>query len=246
MRGVNPLPSPTTSSSSSGELPLFIENDPSSPSVPIGPLSLSQQLLLQGSQLLPPVPQSQQLLSLAQQLPFLVQQPPTQFTQSSSWADEVAAEQSDRSTPEKLVPNLAYSGPVRGPRTRSQPLTCPSPVMPTPLYFSTTTPSHRYGPTTPPLRPQPNLPQPPPHDRPASTDNYHCTDLFPRDAPELCRTRSTRYVHHPYSLYRPHYRQPGTPLALHEAHIPILKKAESTLSPPHKECYTEHLGLISY
>ena len=45
---VNPLPSPATCSSSSGELHLYIESDTSSPSVPVGPPSSSHELLLQG------------------------------------------------------------------------------------------------------------------------------------------------------------------------------------------------------
>ena len=46
---VNPLPSPATSSWSSGELHLYINSDTSSPSIATGPTSSSQELLLQGS-----------------------------------------------------------------------------------------------------------------------------------------------------------------------------------------------------
>ena len=46
----NQLPSPATSSSSSGELHLHIKSDTSSPSVPAGPPSSSEELLFQGAQ----------------------------------------------------------------------------------------------------------------------------------------------------------------------------------------------------
>ena len=72
----------------------------------------------------------------------------TNFTtpHSSSWADEVAAKQSGRSTPETVFPHWAFSGRIPGSRPRSQTLTYTPPAMPTPLSFSTTTPSHIYGP----------------------------------------------------------------------------------------------------
>ena len=53
---VNPLPSPATSSSSSGELHLYINSETSSPSVPVGPQSSSQELLLQETSQVPQPP----------------------------------------------------------------------------------------------------------------------------------------------------------------------------------------------
>ena len=44
-------------------------------------------------------------------------------------------------------------------------------------------PSPRYGPTIPPLRPQPSFPQTPTYDRPTSMDNYPRTDPSPRRRP---------------------------------------------------------------
>ena len=58
---------------------------------------------------------------------------PPQPSNISTWADEVAiAEQSGRSTAERVEPNWAYSGRIRGSRPRSQPLVDPPQVMPTP------------------------------------------------------------------------------------------------------------------
>ena len=50
--------------------------------------------------------------SPGEQLP---KQPSNISQQSSLWADEVAADQSIRSTPETAVPNFAFSGRIRGP-----------------------------------------------------------------------------------------------------------------------------------
>ena len=55
--------------------------------------------------------------------------------------------------------------------------------MPTPHTQRPPLPQPRYGPTIPPLRPQQLFPQPPPYDRPTSTDNYPCTDPSPRRRP---------------------------------------------------------------
>ena len=165
---VNPLPSPATSSSS-GELHLYIESNTSPPIAQTGQVSSSQELLLQGNVQAPHPPPS------STAAPTEAPQP----TNLPSWADEAAAEQSGRSTPDTVVPNLAYSGRIRGPRPRSQPLTYPPPVMPTPFISRHPTPSQRYGPVVPPIRPQPTFPQPPPYDRPTSTDNYRYTDPSP-------------------------------------------------------------------
>ena len=80
---VNPLPSPITSSSSSGELPLFFGSNTSSPTATVGRISPSQELLLQGQQPVPPPPLSLQKLLL---------KPSQQPQHSSFWADEVATE----------------------------------------------------------------------------------------------------------------------------------------------------------
>ena len=99
---VNPLPSPATSSSSSGELHLYIDSDTSSPSVPTGLQSSSQELLLQETS---QVPQPPPLFSTAHTA-VSTSQSPFQPTRIPSWADEVAtAEQSGHSTPETVVPN---------------------------------------------------------------------------------------------------------------------------------------------
>ena len=104
---VNPLLSPATSSSSSGELHLFIESDTSSPSAPVGPPSSLKQLLLRGEQ---PVPQPYSIIGTITHTSIPTSQPPPQPTSIPSWADEVAiAEQSGLSTPEMVVPNWAYS-----------------------------------------------------------------------------------------------------------------------------------------
>ena len=111
-------------------------------------------------------------------------QRPIQPTSIPSWADEVAtAKQSGHSTPETVVPNWANSGRIRGARPRSQPLVYPPPVMPTPHTQRPRVPSPRYCPAIPPLRPHQSFPQPPPYDRPTSTDNYPCTDPSPRRRP---------------------------------------------------------------
>ena len=177
---VNPLSLPATSSSSSGELHLYTDSDTSSPSVPTGRQSSSQELLLQGTSQVPQPP----LLFSTAHTAVSTAQPSMQPTNIPSWADEVAtAEQSGHSTPETVVPNWAYSGRIRGAQPRSQPLVYPPPVMPTPHTQHTPVPSPRYGPALPPLRPQQSFREPPPYDRPTSTDNYPCTDPSPRRRP---------------------------------------------------------------
>ena len=52
--------------------------------------------------------------------------------------------------------------------------------------------SPRYGPTIPPLRPQPSFLQPPIYDRPTLTDNYPCNDPSPRRRP-----RATAHENYP-------------------------------------------------
>ena len=148
---VNPLPSPATSSSSSGELNLYIDRDTSSPSTAVGQPSSSQELLLQGNT---QVPQPPPIFSTAHTA-VPTSQPPPQPTSIPSWADEVAAaEQSGRSTTETVIPNWAYSGRIRGSRPQSQRLVYPPPVMPTPHTERPLVPSPWYGPTIPPLQAQ--------------------------------------------------------------------------------------------
>ena len=156
---VNPLPSRATTSSSSGELHLYIDSETSPPRVPAGQHSSSQEL------------QPPSLISTAHTAVSSTQ-PPIPTTHIPSLADEVVtAEQSDHSTPQTVIPNWAYSGRIRGPRPRPQPLFYPPPVMPTPHTQRPPVSSPRYGPALPPLRPQQSFPQPPPYDQPASTDN---------------------------------------------------------------------------
>ena len=173
---VNPLPSPATSSSSSGELHLYIDSGTSSPSVPALPHSSSQE-----PQRITEVPQPPPLSTA--HTAVLTQQP-LQPTDVPYWADEVAtAEQSGHSAPEMVVFNWAYSGTIRGARPRSKPLVYQPPVMPTPFTQRPPVPSPRYGPVIQPLRPQQSFPQPPFYDRPTSTDNYFCNDPSLRRRP---------------------------------------------------------------
>ena len=151
---VNPLPSFPTSSSSAGELHLYIDSDTSSPSIAIGQAISSQNLGLLQTSYSPSLNSTVHTVSVSQL--------PPQQTSIPSWADEV--DQSGHSTPETVVPNWPYSDRIRGPRPRSQPLVYPPPVMPTPHTHTHThkhthtqrppVPSPQYGPTTPPLRPQ--------------------------------------------------------------------------------------------
>ena len=173
---VNPLPSTATSSPYSGDLNLYIESNRSSPSVSVGPPSSSQQLSLQGDQ---PLRQPSHLFHPTTQPPSSL--PPPQTTHSSSWADEVAAaEQSGHSAPETVFPNWAYSGRISGTRPWSQLLVHLPPVMPPPLNQSLCIPSHTYESTIPPRQPEPDFPQPPPYDRPTSTDNLPFTNPSPK------------------------------------------------------------------
>ena len=170
---VNPLPSSAISYSSSGELPLHIESDTSSTSLAIGQTSSSQELLIQGQTQVSQPPSH--TVSLSQQ--------PTQSTHIPSWADEV--EKTGHSTPETVIPNWEYSSGIRGPRSRSQPLVYPPPVMPTPHPQRQLVSSLRNRPIIPPLRPQQPLPQPPTYERPTSMDNYPCTDPSPKRRPRV-------------------------------------------------------------
>ena len=168
---VNTLPSPATSFSSLGELHLYIDSNTSPPTVPTGQHSSSHE------------PQPPSLTSTAHTaVPSI--QPPIPTTHIPSCADEVATtEQSGHSTPETVIPNLAYSGRIRGHRPRSKPLVYPPPVMPTPHIQPPLVPSPRNGPALPPLRPQISFSQPPHYNRPTSTDNYPCTDPSLRRRP---------------------------------------------------------------
>ena len=171
---VNPLRSPATSSSSSGELHLYIDSDSSSPSIAIGHASSPQELGFVQTSQPPSLTSTVGTMSLSQ--------PPPQQMSIPSWADEV--EQSGHSTTKTVIPNWAFLGRIRGSRPRSQPLMYPPPVMPTPHPQRPTVSSPLYGPTIPLLRPQQLLPQPPTYDRPTSTDNYPCTEPSPRTRPQ--------------------------------------------------------------
>ena len=105
---VNPLPSPATSSSS-GELHLYIDSDVSSPSIKLGPTSSPQELLMQSHQ--PPTQASNAIP------PYTVTMPHSSQSHPPSWVDEV--EQSGNSTPETVVPNWAASGRICGPQPQS-------------------------------------------------------------------------------------------------------------------------------
>ena len=78
---LHPLPSTATSSSSSGELPLYFESETSSPSAPVGPPSSSQELLLQGNQ---PVPQPPPIFGATANTTIPISQPPPSPTSISS------------------------------------------------------------------------------------------------------------------------------------------------------------------
>ena len=122
---VNPLPSPATSSSSSGKFHLYINSETGLPFVPTAQRSSSQEL--QAPSQVPQLPHAQLHTAVS------TQQPP-QPTNIQSWADEVAtAEQSGHYTPKAVVPNWAYSGRIRGAEPKSQPLFYRAPVRPTPL-----------------------------------------------------------------------------------------------------------------
>ena len=92
---VNPLPSPATFSSSSGELHLYIDTDTIPSTVPTGPHSSSHEL------------QPPSLISTAHTA-VSTTQPPIPTTHIRSWADELAtAEQSGHYTQEAVVPQLS-------------------------------------------------------------------------------------------------------------------------------------------
>ena len=147
---LNPLPSPAASSSSLGELHLYIDSDTSSPSAPVGPQSSLQEMLLQGTSQEPHPPPFFSTAHTA----VSTSQPPHQPTSFPSWADEVAtAELSGHTKPETIVPIWVYSGRIRGAQPRSQPLVYTPPVMQTPHSDLPPVPSPRYGPAIPPLRP---------------------------------------------------------------------------------------------
>ena len=153
---VKPLPSPTTSSSSSGELHLYIDSDTCSPPTQTGPHSSSQEPLPPGSS---QTSQPPSFLTIHTIIPTT--RHPSHST-TNPWASEV--KHSGTSTPETVIPNWAFSGRVRGPQPRSQPLVYPPPAMPTPHPQRPTVSSPCYGPTIPPLRPQQTFTQPPTYD----------------------------------------------------------------------------------
>ena len=114
--------------------------------------------------------------------------------------------------------------------------------MSTPTTQRPQVPSPRYGPALSPLRRQQALPQPPPCDRPTSTDIYPCTDPSPRRRPRQQRTRSIQFAP---PRHRPHNRLLGTPRALLEAkslHLPV---DGPTFLRQHTAFHTGHKALTS-
>ena len=233
---VNPLPSPATSSSSSDKLHLYIDSDTSSPTVPAGLQSSSQEL--QGTSQVPHPPP---LISTAHTA-VSTTQPPIQPTHIPSWVDEVAtAEQSGH---EMVVYNWANSVRIRGARPRSQPLVYLPPVMLTPRTQRPSVTSPRYGPALPPLRPQQSFPHPPPH----TTDLRQLTITLAL-TPHLGglhgqqHMRSTRFALRRYKL---HNRLLATQQTLPEAHSPHPLAEGQTLSRQHTAFPTVHKDLISH
>ena len=78
---VNPLPSPARSSSSYGELHLYIESDTRSPSILVGPRSSSQEPIFQGDQ---PVSQPPPIFGTTTHTAIPISQPAPQPTSISS------------------------------------------------------------------------------------------------------------------------------------------------------------------
>ena len=116
---------------------------------------------------------------------------------------------------------------MRGSRPRSQPLVCPPSVMPTPHTQRPSVSSPRYGPAIPLLRPQPFIRQPPIYDRPASTDNYPCTDPSPRrrlraTAHEIYTVRSS-----PLQASQSPARHTSSPQEVHSPHLLVAEEIPS-------------------
>ena len=96
------------------ESQLYIDSETSSPSVPTGPQSSSQELLQGSSQ----SGSTATALFSTTHTAVSTTQPSIQPTHIPSWADDMATvEQSRHSTPETVVPNGAYSGRIRGARS---------------------------------------------------------------------------------------------------------------------------------
>ena len=163
--------STTTSSLSPGELPLFIGSNTGSATVTVEPLSSSRELLLQGQQ--PPQPTEQP------------QKPP----EVCSWADEVAAEQSNaqNGSPKlRLIWKSAWPSSSLS-AARLTPTVIPKRALTSfyqPRYrvpsFSTTTAA--VLPSTPSLK--------------FATDNYLFTNTLTRRHPRRSHTRFTPFVSH--------------------------------------------------
>ena len=131
--------------------------------------------------------------------------------------------------------NWAYSGRIRGPRPRSQPLVYPPPVLPAPHTQRPPLSSPRYGPAIPTLRPKPSFPQPPIYDRPKTT--IYAPTLHPGDVHELQHTKFIQFVPLPYRL---HKCMRVTLKAPQEAHRPHLPVAEEIILLSHKGSSTNH------
>ena len=236
---LNPLPSPANSSSSSGEIHLYSQKDTSSPLVPVGPPSSSQEVLFQEDN---QVPQPPLIFETTTQTAIPISQPPPQPTSIHSWADEVAtAEQSGRSTAEIVVPNWAYSGRICGSRPRSQPLVYPPPLMPASVTLRPHVPFPRYGPTISPLRPEPFFPQPPPTIDQRRRIIIRALTFHPEDFHKPQHMKSILCAHLRSRLRN---RLLDTQQAPHEAHISHHLVIEEILLLPHKGSFTDLLDPI--
>ena len=190
---MNLLSSPTTSSSSSGGLHLYIGSDTSSPTAPTGPLKSSQNSCYKGNSR---CHSHRNLLFWHHSCQNRCHSHHKLFKRCQNYRCHSHCTRThtalrgltrllrnnrqntqNGSTPETVLTSRAYLSRISCPRPRSQPLVYPPPVMPVPTSQPTNLQSQRYGvPTVPPPRPQPPFLQIPPYDRQTSTDNYPCTD----------------------------------------------------------------------
>ena len=227
---VNPLPSSAISSSSSGELHLYIDSGTSSPSDPAGPHSSSQELPTL-SQVPQPPPLATQTTASAQQ--------PIQPTNIQSWVDEVTtAEQSGHSTPETVVPDWAYSGRIRGARPRSQPLVYPPQVMPKPSTQRPLIPSTPYGPALPPMRPEQSFPNHLPTIGIFQPKIIPALIPHPEGVREQRHTRSIPFAPHRYRLHNRLLDTQRAPIEAHSPHHPadglVLSRQQTAFHTGHK------------
>ena len=205
----------------------------------IGPLSSSADLLLQWQQPVSLPPQLQKSIQRVSPLQRWITQPPPQPAHSSSWADEVAAEQSSRSTPETVVSNWAYSGRSRGPHpnhwsTHHQWCQHPCQYQRTPSHRDMEYPQFLHlghNRTYPSLRHM--IGRPRPTITPARTHHH------------VLEPPRMKYILCVYPQGRTHRSNlPDTQLVHQEAHSPRPRNRKWIPSLSHKECITEHLAQI--